>query len=59
MLSWPEGAEHLVRGFVEVLREGLQVSIREARHAWDRVFFVGLDCCRLVVEGGRLSEDLG
>ena len=26
VLSWPEGAEHLVRGFVEVLGEGLQVS---------------------------------
>jgi hypothetical protein len=44
---------------VEVVRKSLEVSIREARHAWGRVLFVGLDSCEIVVVGGWLSEDLG
>ena len=43
---------------MEVFREGLQVSIRKARHAWGRVFFVGLNGGEVVVIGGRLGEDL-
>ena len=43
---------------MEVFRKGLQVSIRETCYAWGRVFFVGLDCCEIVVVGGRLGEDL-
>jgi hypothetical protein len=34
------------------------MSIRKARHAWGRVFFVGLNGCEVVVIGGRLGEDL-
>ena len=58
MLDWPEGAEHLVCGLMEVFRKGLQVSIRKARHAWGRVLFVGLNGGEVVVINGRLGEDL-
>ena len=56
---FPEGAKHLVCGLMEVFRKSLKVSIREARHAWDRVLFVGLDGCKIVVICGRLGENLG
>ena len=59
VLGWPEGAKHLVCGLMEVFRKGLEVSVRETRHAWGRVLFVGLDGCKIVVIGGRLGEDLG
>ena len=59
VLSWPEGAKHLICGLVEVVRKSLEVSIRETRHAWGRVLFVGLDSCEIVVVGGWLSEDFG
>jgi hypothetical protein len=58
VLGWPEGAKHLVCGLMKVFREGLQVLIRKARHAWGRVFFVGLNGGEVVVIGGRLGEDL-
>ena len=59
VLGWPKGAKQLVCVLVEVVRKSLEVSIREARHAWGRVLFVGLDSCKVVVVGGWLSEDLG
>ena len=58
VLCGPEGAEHLVRGWVKILREGLQVSVGEASHARGRVLFVGLDGVEVVIIRGWLGEQI-
>jgi hypothetical protein len=42
----------------EVFRKVLEVLIRKTRHAWGRVFFVGLIGGEEVIIGGRMGEDL-
>ena len=58
VLCGPQGAEHLVRGLVEILRKSLLVSVGEASHARGRVLLVGFDGVELVVIRGWLGEQI-